>query len=336
MLSKPILNEEELIASLKTNYNIATSNITFLPIGADINTIIYRVLAHNGANYFLKLRRGTFNTASILIPQLLAQGDSKNIISSLTNSSGELWTDFADYTIILYPYVEGHNGAERHLSEKQWFALGKTVKKLHALNPSSKAIEAIPKETFSTIWCSIVKDALASVDKRDISDPISQKMSLLLQKNKETLLDMIEQTEALAAALKQASLSSVICHADMHGWNMLINQNNIVHLIDWDTVILAPKERDLMFIGAGIHDTGRTYDEENALFYQGYGNVDINYKALAYYRFARIIEDISEYCQLIFSSDESDADRAQSLTYVAANFLPGGTIERAYNAFGKI
>lgn len=103
--------------------------------------------------------------------------------------------------------------------------------------------------------------------------------------------------------------------------------------MDWDTLVFAPKERDLMFIGAGIGDTGRTPFEEEALFYQGYGPVGINQDAIAYYRFERIIEDIGEYCKHIFLSDEDTEERMQSFAYVQANFRPNGTIERAYQSY---
>jgi len=103
--------------------------------------------------------------------------------------------------------------------------------------------------------------------------------------------------------------------------------------VDWDTLLFAPKERDLMFIGAGIGDTGRTPFEEQALFYQGYGPVVINQDAIAYYRFVRIIEDIGEYCEHIFLSDEDTEDRAQSFEYVQSIFLLNGAMERASQSY---
>lgn len=87
-----------------------------------------------------------------------------------------------------------------------------------------------------------------------------------------------------------------------------------------------------MFIGAGLGDSGRTPEEEAALFYQGYGATGINQVALAYYRYARIIEDIAIYCEQVLLSEGGGADRAQSLVYLRSNYLPGGTIEMAYRA----
>jgi spectinomycin phosphotransferase len=98
------------------------------------------------------------------------------------------------------------------------------------------------------------------------------------------------------------------------------------------TLIFAPKERDLMFVGAGIWNSGRTATEEESLFYQGYGQTKINQDAICYYRFERIIQDIGEYCEYIFLSDEGGEDRAQSFKYLQSIFLPDGAIEKAYQS----
>jgi spectinomycin phosphotransferase len=100
-------------------------------------------------------------------------------------------------------------------------------------------------------------------------------------------------------------------------------------MVDWDTLIFSPKERDLMFIGGGLGDSGYTPQEEETLFYQGYGQTQINPTALAYYRYERIVEDIAVYCEQIFVSDKGGKDRKQSLEDLKSNYLPDSTIEVA-------
>ena len=53
-----------------------------------------------------------------------------------------------------------------------------------------------------------------------------------------------------------------------------------------------------------------------------------NNKGLANVR----LQDIAEYCEYIFLSDEGGDDRVQVLEHLKPNFLPNGTIERAYHA----
>jgi len=65
----------------------------------------------------------------------------------------------------------------------------------------------------------------------------------------------------------------ILCHADIHAWNLLIDVNGRLYIVDWDTLIFAPKERDLMFVGAGLGGNGHSLQEEETLFYQGYGSI---------------------------------------------------------------
>jgi spectinomycin phosphotransferase len=146
---------------------------------------------------------------------------------------------------------------------------------------------------------------------------------------------MVERAEKLALILQQQQLAYVLCHADLHGWNIIVENGKSFYIVDWDTMVFAPKERDLMFVGAGISNSGRTFTEEERLFYQGYGQTEINYDAVAYYRYARIIGDIGEYCEHIFLSHDENCERAQSFTRIQANFYPGGTIERGHSSFQK-
>ena len=115
----------------------------------------------------------------------------------------------------------------------------------------------------------------------------------------------------------------------MHGWNLIVDKEGALYIVDWDTLIFAPVERDLMFVGAGIWDSGPTASEEESLFYQGYGQTTINKDVLCYYRFERIIQDIGDYCEYIFLSDEGGEDRMRCFEALQPVFLPNGAIERA-------
>lgn len=144
--------------------------------------------------------------------------------------------------------------------------------------------------------------------------------------------DVKIRLEMLFAAFQKHPIDYLLCHADMHGWNLIVDKESL-YIVDWDTLIFAPVERDLMFIGAGIWDSGLTAAEEESLFYHGYTQTKINRDAMAYYRFERIIQDIGDYCEYIFLSDEGGDDRMQCFEHLQPVFLPNGAIERAYDSY---
>jgi spectinomycin phosphotransferase len=120
MLIKPDLKDEAIVRCLQDNYGLNVEKISFLPLGADFNTVVYHVTTSNKEDYFLKLRSGEFFEASVSIPKHLADLGIKEVIPPLTTKTGQLWATLGVFKAILYPYMEGRNGVEVKLSEDQW------------------------------------------------------------------------------------------------------------------------------------------------------------------------------------------------------------------------
>lgn len=88
MLEKPDIHDEKIIACLKSEYGLDVESITFLPLGADLNTAVYRAVTRNKTSYFVKIRRGDFDEASVTIPQFLSDSGIKQIIPPLPTQAG--------------------------------------------------------------------------------------------------------------------------------------------------------------------------------------------------------------------------------------------------------
>lgn len=332
MLIKPDVKDEEIIACLRDAYGLTVEKITFLPLGADFNTAVYRVTTTDGADHFLKLRSGEFLEASVSVPKYLADLGIKQVIPPLTTRTGQLSTNLSAFKAILYPYVEGRNGVEAKLSDQQWIQFGETIKKLHSTDIPISITKDIPRETFSSQWRETVKAFLLRIENEVFKEPVAVKMALFLKSKSSEILKLVERAEALAIMIQKQPLDYVLCHADIHVWNLIVDEEAALYIVDWDMLIFAPVERDLMFIGAGIWDSGLTSAEEESLFYQGYDQTTINKDVLCYYRFARIIQDIGDYCEYIFLSDEGGEDRMRCFEALQPVFLPNGAIERAYDS----
>ncbi len=110
---------------------------------------------------------------------------------------------------------------------------------------------------------------------------------------------------------------------------MLIDDAGALWLVDWDEVILAPKERDLMFVVGGI-GTGLVEPHETAWFLDGYGDTEVDPLALSYYRHAWAVQDLGLYGEDVFL-DESLGDDARShaARILLGLFEPGGIVELA-------
>jgi spectinomycin phosphotransferase len=47
MLEKPNLQDEEIIACLQKKFGLLVVHISFLPVGADLNTAVYRAVTED-------------------------------------------------------------------------------------------------------------------------------------------------------------------------------------------------------------------------------------------------------------------------------------------------
>jgi len=332
MLEKPELENEKIIRCLWDDFGLSVKEITFLPLGADLNTAVYRVASNDGKDYFLKLRSGEFNEATVAVPSHLSSVGMKQVIPPLTTRSGLLWANLAPYKVILYPFVEGHDGFDRKMSPQQWIKFGSALKRFHTAEFPTSVTHSVPREKFSARWRDTVKLFIKRIEKDTFDEPVAAEMAAFLKAKSRETLELVKQSERLAQVLQEQPPEFLLCHADIHGWNLLIDNAGALYMVDWDTLIFAPKERDLMFIGGALGNSGYTPQEEEGYFYQGYGQTEIDQIAIAYYRYERIVEDIAAYCEQIFLSKEGGKDRKQSLEYLASNFLPDGTMARAYHS----
>jgi len=327
MLEKPDLPDEKLISCLRDEYGLDIVSAAFLPIG-DSKTAIYRVVAGDAASYFLKLRRD-IEEASVAIPRLLSDRGIAPIIAPIETSARQLRARLDEFAIVLYPFVSGRNGFEAPLSERQWVDLGAALKGVHTTAVPDALDVQMPHEAYSPTWRAMVRVFQHRAEGAVFGDPIAAELAAWLQARRQEISDLVRRAEQLAAALQARSLESVLCHTDLHAGNVLIDANDALYIVDWDAPILGPKERDLMFIGGGVGGVWNS-EREETLFYRGYGPVEVDRMALAYFRYERIVEDIAVYCEQLFLSDDSDQAREEGLRRLLGVFEPNAVVERAY------
>jgi spectinomycin phosphotransferase len=332
VLQKPDLQEQKIIAVLQEYYEIRAAEILFLPLGADLNTAVYRVVAKDGTPYFLKLRRGDFDETTVTVPKFLHDVGIGHLIAPFSTKTGTLWTQMDAFHLILYPFIEGDNGYQVQMSEAQWHDMGTAFRQIHTTVIPSALQHRLPREHYSPEWRDKVKNFLAQEDGNTFTDPIAVELFAFLANKRDEIVALVARTEQLAQILVVDSPEAVLCHADIHAGNVLVEPNGLLYIVDWDTLLMAPKERDLMFFGAGLWGGWHTPQEEKTLFFGGYGETDIDQTVLTYYRLERIAQDIAVDCTHILQTDADPEDRAQSLYYLKGNFQLNSTIALAYES----
>lgn len=324
-----------LIDCLNSKYGIAATTITFLPLGADINASVYKAETYDGRSYFVKVKYGHHSDISVTLLALLQASGIQQIIPPIKTIDGKLTQYINDFTLIVYPFVDGQNGFCYNLSDDQWVALGKAMKQVHELIIPLSIKDQIMKETYSSNWREAVRSLVDHIDGNPYGDEAALKLQRFIKEHREVIHRLVNRAESLSQKIKEQLPEFVLCHSDIHGGNVLIDGNGAIFIVDWDNPIMAPKERDLMFIGGGVANIWNNPREEE-FFYKGYGKTKINMVILTYYRHERIVEDIAEYGQALLLTSAGGEDRLQMYQHFKDMFEPNGVVDIAFKTDEKL
>ncbi len=328
MIEKPDLEDEKIIVALEKNYSIQAGRIEFLPIGNDASAFSYRVETKNGNLYFLKVKTKLSNIGSLFVPRFLKDHGLEQVVAPLTTKTEKLFAEIDGFAFILYPFILGTEAMEVGMSDSQWTEFGSTLKRIHTPQLPSDISPYIKQETFIPKWSEFTRELQEQVNTLKFDEPYQKQLALFWKENNETIQALMERAETVGRHLQQDDLEFVLCHADIHTANILLTQEQNIFIVDWDDTLFAPKERDLMFVlGESIIPT-----REEQMFFRGYGRVEINQLALAYYRYEWCVQEIGDFGNRVYLTKETgESTKQEAVEGFMKLFLPGDVIAIALN-----
>lgn len=332
---------------------MAVDTLRPLNLGADLEAAIYEARTLEKATYFVKLKEGHSQSLGTRVVETLAQVGLSCVIRPLKTQQGALEfvqnqgpTDtgftrdlrtqpIGDYTITVFPFIKGQNGFRKALTSNQWYYLGKALRQLHDTPLPASLVLELPQLSYTPRWRQAVREVLFLLDRELPIDKVDIGFRDFMKQQVEVVQRLVTQAEVLAKETQAQKVASVLCHGDIHAGNILIDEKDNFYIVDWDGPLLAPKERDLMFIGGGVGNIWNK-PEEAVLFYQGYGKTDVNKILLASYRHERILEDIAVYAQNLLLKTEGGPQRAQWYKDLCAQFEPQGVVDIAFKTYERL
>lgn len=329
MTEKRSFSDQLIIDCLKANYGIEVTVLTFLPLGADMSASVYKAQTHDQTSYFVKLKRGHHHDIGIKIVELLHESGIKEIIPPAKTIFGRSIQQIEDFTLSVYSFVNGQNGFTINLTDDQWVKLGHALRQVHEINVPQSIQNRVRREVYSSKQREVVRSLYSYMEVESAKDEVASKLLKFMKENILSIRHLVDRAEQLGQMLKNQSHNYVLCHSDIHGGNVLIAGNDNIYMVDWDDPILAPKERDLMFIGGGVANVWNKPFEEK-LFYQGYGITEVNSTIMSYYRHERIVEDIAEYGNALLLTSDGGENRQEMYKHFIAMFEPNGVVDIAF------
>ncbi len=317
---------------LEAQYDLPVASIAFLPIGYDLSAAVYEVRSRDGTSFFLKIRFGPVHEPSLLVPRALIDLGIRNVLAPLRTRTSGLWCSLdgdTGYSVVLYPFVRGENAMVAGLSDEQWREFGSTLRAVHESGLGERFHDQLRVETFTLPSAAAVLRLLDLADTTTFESAAAVRLAAFWHANADQIRQMLTRAEELGRSLQSQTFERVLCHADIHAANILVGEDGRIWLVDWDDPVIAPRERDLLFV-VGSRIARSVEPREESLFFEGYGPAEIDPVALVYYRYERIIEDLGEIGKSVFLDPRlGEQSRKEEAELAMSFFVPGGDIDRA-------
>lgn len=167
------------------------------------------------------------------------------VVGPLTGTDGRLlhWLD-ARHSIAVFPYVAGIT-TETYVSEAEQTNVVELLAELHQATATVQTLAR--RETFRLPHRAHLEGVLVSDDDRWTAGPYAEPARTLLHDHAQVVRRLLVEHDRLAEEAQRAQAGWTITHGEPHSANVLRTQNGL-RIIDWDTVLLAPPERDLWML----------------------------------------------------------------------------------------
>ncbi len=298
--------------------------MTFAP-GFDMQAASYEVTSTDG-RWFAKVRFGAVADAPLELPRALLDAGVRNVLAPIRTLASALWHSMAENrTLVVYPFVAGRNAMDVGMTGDQWRTFGTALRAVHDSGLEDGFADRLPAETFALPSAALVRSVLAQ--EPSIGSPAGERLRAVLLEQRGRIGQMLEWAEELGARLRVKPFARVLCHADIHAANLLVADDARIYLVDWDGPMLAPRERDLLFVISGGITRG-VEPQEEGWFFEGYGEVEVDREAVVYYRYERLLEDIGEIGRSVFAdASVPETSREAEVRLLERVFAPGGSVD---------
>ena len=200
----------------------------------------------------------------------------------------------AGYSLVVHAYLDDARttGGDRAADARQILAL---LARLHAV-PVGEGLSGAPREEFVVPNRTELLDDLPWLD-----GPYAARARLLVRTHAADVAVLVEYYEQVAARLAARPDRLVVTHGEPHGDNVLRTGAGLV-LVDWDTTLVAPPERDLWMLADEIDGVPELYEQVS-------GTV-VDRAAVGFYRLWFDLDEIGRYSRLFRGEHAADANTA--------------------------
>jgi spectinomycin phosphotransferase len=313
------LDDEALLAALAGGWGMDVSALEYAPVGfgsyhwlvserggprwfATADDLDHKAwLGATRAERFDGLRRA-FDAAAAL-----AEVGLGFVVAPVRTTRGETARRVAPrYAVALFPFVEGRAGRHGDAGTRAERAeLVSALGELHRATPVVRQV--VRRHGLAAPGRSELEGALRELDSPWSGGPFSEPARRVLAAGAGDVRALLRDVDALSKRLAARGAPWVVTHGEPHAANV-IRTGEGLRLVDWDTVALAPPERDLWLVLDRAGEAAATYTELTGR--------SVDEAALELFRRQWDVADLAAYVALFRSPHAEDADTTDAYAYM--------------------
>jgi spectinomycin phosphotransferase len=259
-----------LIESLADGWDLDVETIEYAPVG--FGSYHWIVTDIGGTRRFVTVddldlkpwlgdtRRSVFDGLARAFGSAVALCDAglDFVVAPILTNDGEPVRRIGErHTVALFPFVEGRSGRSFEYGDvdERAAAVG-MLAQLHLATPGVELIaRRIDLQLPGRPW---LETALKHLDETWSGGPFSERARAALAGHAADVAELLGLFDRLSREVARRSTAWVVTHGEPHPVN-LIRTDAGYRLVDWDTIALAPPERDLWMVAGGTEDGGAAY-----------------------------------------------------------------------------
>jgi spectinomycin phosphotransferase len=203
------------------------------------------------------------------------------------------------YAIALFPFMEGEAGEFGYYEsdEDGRRAVVAMLAELH--EPTAAAGSVVRTVGFDLPGRHHLEAALLDLDEAWTGGPLSEPARRAVRDSASVIAELLALVDRLAADAQTRGGRWVVTHGEPHAANV-IRAGTARFLVDWDTVALAPPERDLWMPVVGGADAADRYLRATG--------TQVDEAALDFFRLTWDLKDLAEYLNVLRSPHQENDD----------------------------
>jgi len=300
------LNDIEIKQILSQQFSLRHVRVTRVQPGW--SALAFRVQSGN-ALYFLKAYDKTRFTSHVWIkgisrymPTVVWLGQHTSLRDRIPHvipaADGDYKYEDAKWVYILFDWIEGETPCDKPLTRPQMAALAQIVAELHGFNRPIPTAASVMSETYAVPFFDGLMTRACHAD----GNIPGEYLNIIIKR--------LHQLSEASRIMPSLNLPLVVCHNDIHGWNV-ITQGDKLLLLDWEGLRFAPREADL-FMFKYERYWGQRWDEFYHVYKRQHTGLDINETAMRFFQLRRRLDDVNEFINNIVLDNADDAVKAEA------------------------